>query len=250
VRPICAIYSTFLQRAYDNIIHDVAVQQLPVIFCMDRAGLVGEDGQTHMGLYDIPYMLAVPGMTVTAPRDGDELIGLLRTALDHRGGPFCTRYPRDKAPREPRPVDQVPAVSYGTWEMLRNGRDLAILAVGTMVEPALAAATRLEGEGLDPAVVNCRFLKPHDAAMLRTLLVTCRTLVTVEEAVITNGFGAYLAGLLQTTDPEVRVVPLGVPDILHEQAPRAEQLALYGLTAEGLANRISAIHHEESLEPR
>jgi 1-deoxy-D-xylulose-5-phosphate synthase len=250
VRPVCAIYSTFLQRAYDNIIHDIAVQQLPVIFCMDRAGLVGEDGQTHMGLYDIAYMLAVPGMTVTAPRDGDELIGLLRTALDHRTGPFCTRYPRDKAPREPQTVDRIPPVPYGTWDLLRNGRDLAILAVGTMVEPALGAAALLEADGFDPAVVNCRFLKPHDAAMLRTLLVSCKTLVTVEEGVVTNGFGAMLAGLLQTTDPEVRVVPIGVPDLLHEHAPRAEQLSRFGLTAEGLARRIAAIHHEESLEPR
>ncbi len=104
VRPVVAIYSTFLQRAYDNIIHDIAVQHLPVVFCMDRAGLVGEDGQTHMGLYDIAYMLAVPGMTVTAPKDGDELIGLLKTALVHEGGPFCTRYPRDKVPAEPSPV--------------------------------------------------------------------------------------------------------------------------------------------------
>ena len=108
IRPVVAIYSTFLQRAYDNVIHDIAVQQLPVIFCMDRAGLVGEDGQTHMGLYDIAYMLAVPGMTVTAPKDGDELIGLLRTALAHTGGPFCTRYPRDKAPAEPRPAGRDP----------------------------------------------------------------------------------------------------------------------------------------------
>src|SRR5262245_55268077 len=116
VRPVCAIYSTFLQRAYDNLIHDVAVQKLPVLFCMDRAGLVGEDGQTHMGLYDIAYMLAIPGMTVTAPKDGDELIGLLKTGLTHHAGPFCTRYPRDKAPAEPKPVADIPAVPYGTWE--------------------------------------------------------------------------------------------------------------------------------------
>ena len=107
IRPVVAIYSTFLQRAYDNVIHDIAVQRLPVIFCMDRAGLVGEDGQTHMGLYDIAYMLAVPGMTVTAPKDGDELVGLLRAALAHTGGPFCTRYPRDKAPAEPRPAAEI-----------------------------------------------------------------------------------------------------------------------------------------------
>src|SRR4029079_7156888 len=137
IRPIVAIYSTFLQRAYDNIIHDIAVQHLPVIFCMDRAGLVGEDGQTRMVRYDIAYMLAVPGMTVTAPKDGDELAGLLKTALTHDGGPFCTRYPRDKSPADPRPVAEVEPVPYGTWEILRRGKDLAILAVGTMVFPAV-----------------------------------------------------------------------------------------------------------------
>ena len=250
VRPICAIYSTFLQRAYDGIIHDIAVQQLPVIFCMDRAGLVGEDGQTHMGLYDIAYMMAVPGMTVTAPRDGDELIGLLRTALEHRKGPFCTRYPRDKAPREPKAVESIPPVPYGTWDLLRRGKDLAILAVGTMVEPALEAAEKLGAEGLDPVVVNCRFLKPLDDAMLETLSVTCRTMVTVEEATVVNGFGAHLAARLQTTHPELRVVPIGVPDVLIDQAPRAEQLKIFGLTAGGIAQRIMALYHEESLEPR
>jgi 1-deoxy-D-xylulose-5-phosphate synthase len=249
IRPVCAIYSTFLQRAYDNIIHDVAVQQLPVVFCMDRAGLVGEDGQTHMGLYDIPYMLAVPGMTVTAPRDGAELIGLLRTALDH-DGPFCTRYPRDKAPADPGELATAPKVPYGTWDMVRRGRDVAILAVGTMVDPAIEAAEHLVAEGFDPVVVNCRFLKPTDDVMLESLLLTCRTLVTVEEGVVTNGFGAYLAGRLQATHPDVRVVPIGIPDVLHEQAPRAEQLAQFGLTGRGIASRIAALHHEESLEAR
>ena len=247
IRPVCAIYSTFLQRAYDNIIHDVAVQKLPVIFCMDRAGLVGEDGQTHMGLYDIAYMLAVPEMTVTAPKDGDELAGLLRTALAH-DGPFCTRYPRDKAPADPRPVRDVPAVPYGTWELLREGRDIAILGVGTMVAPSLAAAEQLRDEGLDCTVVNCRFLKPLDQAMLDSLARSHRTLVTVEEGTIVNGFGAYLAERMQTTSPEVRVVALGVPDRLMDQAPRAEQLETFGLTAEGIARRVAALHHEESFE--
>ena len=250
IRPVCAIYSTFLQRAYDNIIHDVAVQHLPVVFCMDRAGLVGEDGQTHMGLYDIAYMLAVPGMTVTAPKDADELTGLLRTALAHSSGPFCTRYPRDKAPAPPRPVSEVPAVPYGTWERLRSGRDVAILAVGTMVLPAMEAAGALAAEGLDCTVVNCRFLKPVDATMLEHLTRDHTTFVTVEEGTIVNGFGAYLAERMQTTNPEVRVVALGVPDRLIDQAPRAEQLETFGLTAEGIARRIAALHHEESLEPR
>ena len=250
VRPVCAIYSTFLQRAYDNVIHDIAVQHLPVIFCMDRAGLVGEDGQTHMGLYDIAYMLAVPGMTVTAPKDGDELIGLLKTALVHDGGPFCTRYPRDKVPTDPRPVAAVDPVPYGSWEQLRDGKDVAILAVGTMVHPSLQAAEQLAAEGIDATVVNCRFLKPMDSAMLQVLAAQHRTLVTVEEGTIVNGFGAYLSETLQTTNPEVRVVALGVPDRLVEQAPRTEQLESFGLTAGGIARRLRALHSEEGVEAR
>ncbi|MEZ0334889.1 MAG: 1-deoxy-D-xylulose-5-phosphate synthase, partial [Gemmatimonadales bacterium] len=249
IRPVVAIYSTFLQRAYDNVIHDIAVQHLPVTFCMDRAGLVGEDGQTHMGLYDIAYMLAVPGMTVTAPKDGDELIGLLRTALSH-DGPFSTRYPRDKAPAEPRPAAEIPAVPYGTWEQLRRGGEVAILAAGTMVLPAVRAAELLAADGIECGVVNCRFLKPLDTAMLESLAQRCRVLVTVEEGTIVNGFGAFLAETLQTTHPEVRVVALGVPDRLIEQAPRAEQLEAFGLTAAGIARRITALQHEESLEAR
>ncbi|MBA2628401.1 MAG: 1-deoxy-D-xylulose-5-phosphate synthase [Gemmatimonadales bacterium] len=250
IRPVCAIYSTFLQRAYDSVIHDVAVQRLPVVFCMDRAGLVGEDGQTHMGLYDIAYMLSVPGMTVAAPKDADELAGLLRTALAHKTGPFCLRYPRDKAPAEPSPVSSVLPVPYGTWEQLRTGKDVAILAVGTMVQPAVAAARLLAAEGIDCSVVNCRFVKPMDSTMLETLTATHSTLVTVEEGTIVNGFGAYLAERMQTTHPDVRVVALGVPDRLVEQAPRAEQLETFGLTADGIARRIAALRHEESLEPR
>ncbi|MBX3145525.1 MAG: 1-deoxy-D-xylulose-5-phosphate synthase [Gemmatimonadales bacterium] len=250
VRPVCAIYSTFLQRAYDNIIHDVAVQHLPVMFCMDRAGLVGEDGQTHMGLYDIPYMLAVPGMVVTAPKDADELIGLIKTGLQYNDGPFCTRYPRDKAPAEASPIDTIPAVPFGSWEMLRSGADAAILAVGTMVAPALDAARRLEADGVDAAVVNCRFIKPYDRGMLETILAGTKRIITVEEGCVVNGFGAYLARELSETHPEVQVVTLGVPDQLVEQAPRAEQLAWFGLTGPQIAARVLALQHEPSFEAR
>jgi len=249
VRPVCAIYSTFLQRAYDSIIHDIAVQHLPVVFAMDRAGLVGEDGQTHMGLYDIPYMLAVPGMTVTAAKDGNELIGLLRTALDH-DGPFCTRYPRDKTPDAPRPVTEIGPVPYGSWEVLRAGKDVSILAVGTMVLPAMEAAARLRIEGIDAGVVNCRFLKPYDVLVLEQVVHECKAVVTVEEGAVVNGFGAMLARELQSTHPEVRVHCLGVPDRLMEQAPRAQQLEAFGLTGPGIAARIAALHHEESFEAR
>jgi 1-deoxy-D-xylulose-5-phosphate synthase len=245
VRPIVAIYSTFLQRAYDSIIHDVAIQKLPVIFCMDRAGMVGEDGQTHMGLYDIAYMLAVPHMTVTAPKDGAELIGLLRCALAHTEGPFCLRYPRDKAPGEAPPAAEVAPIPYGTWELLRKGKHCAILAVGVMCTPAMEAA-----EALDATLVNARFLKPMDREMLDALVRDHKLLVTVEDGTVVNGFGAALAGVVQTTAPDVRVVPLGVPDRTYEHAPRAQQLAEVGLTGEGIAARIRALAAEESLTTR
>jgi 1-deoxy-D-xylulose-5-phosphate synthase len=249
VRPVVAIYSTFLQRAYDSVIHDVAIQKLPVIFAMDRAGMVGEDGQTHMGLYDIAYMLAVPHMTVTAPKDGAELIGLLRCALAHTDGPFSLRYPRDKAPGEAPPVAEVAPVPYGTWELLRKGKDCAILAVGVMCKPALDAAELLAADGFDVSVVNARFIKPMDREMLEGLAQSHKLLVTVEDGTVVNGFGAALAGLVQTTAPEVRVVALGVPDRTYEHAPRAKQLAEVGLTGEGIAGRIRALAAEESLTP-
>jgi 1-deoxy-D-xylulose-5-phosphate synthase len=250
IRPVVAIYSTFLQRAYDNVIHDIAVQRLPVIFCMDRAGLVGEDGQTHMGLYDIAYMLAVPHMTVTAPKDGAELIGLLRCALAHEGGPFSLRYPRDKAPAEAPPAAEVAAIPYGTWELLRKGKTCAILAVGVMCKPALEAAEALAADGLEATVVNARFLKPMDREMLDALVRDHKLLVTVEDGTVVNGFGAALAGLVQTTAPDVRVVALGVPDRTYEHAPRAQQLAEVGLTGPGIAARIRALAAEESLTAR
>ena len=252
MRPVVAIYSTFLQRAYDSIIHDVAIQQLPVVFGIDRAGMVGEDGQTHMGLYDIAYLLAVPHMTVTAPRDGRELIGLLRCAIEHTGGPFSLRYPRDKAPGDAPPAAEVAAIPYATWEMLRAGRDCALLAVGVMCEPALEAADLLAAEGLDVTVVNCRFLKPMDRQMLDALASQHRLLVTIEDGVVVNGFGAAVSAALQSTatPSEARVVPFGVPDRTYEHAPRAQQLADVGLTGSRIAARVRALAAEESLSPR
>ena len=241
VRPVCAIYSTFLQRAYDNIIHDVAIQGLPVVFSMDRAGLVGEDGPTHMGAYDIAYMLAVPGMTVTAPKDATEMLALLRAGVQH-DGPFCLRYPRDTAPDTPPAIEEIAPTPYGTWEVLRHGADVAILAVGTMVLPALAAAETLAGEGVSVTVVNCRYLKPHDAVTLNALLSTHRHFVVVEEGTVVNGFGAYMAAVIDRIDPTARVVAHGIPDDFIEQAPRARQLALTGLDAVGIAAKVRALH--------
>jgi 1-deoxy-D-xylulose-5-phosphate synthase len=254
IRPVCAIYSTFLQRAYDNVIHDVAIQHLPVIFAMDRAGVVGEDGPTHMGLYDIAYMLAVPGMVVTAPKNGKEMIALLRSGLAHSGGPFCLRYPRDATPDVVPRASEVEAIPHATWEVLRRatsaGRDtqhaLAILAVGTMVLPSLAAAEILSESGSSVTVVNCRYLKPHDERTLAEIVRDHRNVLVVEEGTVVNGFGAHMAALIGEIDPTVKVVAHGVTDAFVDQAPRANQLASLGLDARGIAQRASDAFGMES----
>jgi len=247
LHPVCAIYSTFLQRAYDNVIHDVALQHLPVTFCMDRAGLVGEDGPTHMGLYDIAYMLAVPGLVVTAPRDATQMLGILRTAVARENGPTSIRYPRDAAPDVPPPLAEIRAVPEGTWEVLRQGGDFVILAVGTMVLPSLAAASELAGEGIEVSVVDCRYLKPYDEVTLTAVLAHHKHVLVVEEGTVVNGFGAYMAQVIGNLDPSVRVAVHGVPDRFIDQAPRKRQLELLGLDAPGIARRVRALHGSEAL---
>jgi 1-deoxy-D-xylulose-5-phosphate synthase len=246
IRPVVAIYSTFLQRAYDNVIHDVAIQRLPVVFAMDRAGLVGEDGETHMGLYDIAYMLAVPDMTVTAPKDGKEMLALLRAGVSH-DGPFALRYPRDAAPDVVPALAEIAAAPYGTWEVLRQGEEVAILAVGTMVNESLAAADALAAEGLPVTVVNCRYLKPFDELTLAGVLAHHRQLLVVEEGTVVNGFGAYMTAVVAKRDPAVRVTAHGVPDRFIHQASRARQLAMCGLDGEGIASKVRALHESEAI---
>lgn len=247
VRPVVAIYSSFMQRAYDCVVHDVALQNLPVIFCMDRAGMVGADGQTHMGLYDIAFMLTVPGMTVTQPKDGAELIGLLRCALERGEGPFSIRYPRDNVPSIVPPTGGIEAVEYGTWEVLREGSDCAILAVGVMCQPALEAVELLAEDGLDPTVVNCRFIKPLDMEMLTRLAQSHRVFLTVEEGIEVNGFGSYVATKVESIAPGLRVAVMGVPDKMYQHATRARQLDEVSLTAAGIASRVRVCATHESL---
>jgi 1-deoxy-D-xylulose-5-phosphate synthase len=247
IKPYVAIYSTFLQRGYDNIVHDVAIQSLPVTFCMDRAGLVGEDGETHMGLYDIAYMLAVPNMTVTAPKDSTEMLGLMRAAAAHTSGPFCLRYPRDTAPDDAPAIYDVPAVRHASWEVPRRGKDVAILAVGTMVLPALEAARDLAKEGIEVTVVNCRYLKPFDEVTLDAVLANHRRILTVEEGTVVNGFGAFMAGVIARRDSGVRVSVLGVPDRIIYAASRKKQLAQCGLDPAGIASRVRALLESEAI---
>lgn len=250
IKPVVAIYSTFLQRAYDSIVHDVALQDLPVMFCMDRAGVAGADGPTHHGGLDIAYMLAVPGMTVTAPKDGNELAALLRLGAAWEDGPFCTRIPRDTVPDAPSPLAEIPEIEHGTWETMSEGGDVAILAVGTMVLPALAAAEALARAGVRATVVNCRFMKPLDERTLERLFPAHTHLLTVEEGTVVNGFGAYVRSHVGERWPEVRGASLGMPDAFLEHGGRGGLLAEIGLTAEGIAERARTLLGRRSVGER
>ncbi len=237
IKPVVAIYSTFLQRAYDNIVHDVALQELPVVFGMDRAGIAGEDGPTHHGTLDIAYMLSIPGMTVTAPKDGAELLALLRLGTEQDEGPWSVRWPRDAVPAEVPHLSEIDRFDPFTWEILRNGGDLVFLATGTMVGASLDAADLLAASDVRATVVNCRFLKPYDREVLEEMVRSHGLVVTVEEGQVTNGFGAYMTREIDEMDlaDRPKVKTLGIPDRFIEHGARGELLGEIGLDARGIA---------------
>jgi 1-deoxy-D-xylulose-5-phosphate synthase len=242
IRPIVAIYSTFLQRAFDQIVHDVALQRLPVIFALDRAGLVGEDGATHHGAFDLAYLGAIPGLVVAAPKDGRELRDLLATALAYKDGPFAIRYPRAAVP-DGDVLTHIPAaLPIGEWEVLSRGKHGAFLAVGTMVEVALAAADELARDGLSLGVVNARFVKPLDRELLARLAVQSSVLVTIEENDLAGGFGTMVAGALADLGLAPETVPhlvrLGLPDCFVEHGARDRLLDMVGLTSSGVTAQV------------
>jgi 1-deoxy-D-xylulose-5-phosphate synthase len=234
-RPVCAIYSTFLQRAYDQIVHDVAIQHLPVVFVLDRAGLVGPDGPTHHGALDLAYLSCIQGMVVSAPKDGTEFKNLLYTALAQDTHPFAIRYPKDQSIAYDS-AEQYELLPIGKWEVTKPGHGVAIFAVGAMVPVAEKATLLLRSEGIDAAVVNARYVKPLDCTMLKEMAGEFGTFVTVEEGVLAGGFGAHVAQYCQTlaNRPE-KIVSLGLPDEFVTHGPRAKLLADVGLTPDGIA---------------
>ena len=234
IRPVVAVYSTFLQRAYDQVLHDVCLQGLPVFFALDRGGLVGDDGATHHGVFDLSYLRAMPNIVVAAPKDEAELARLVRTALLH-GGPMAVRYPRGAGVGVAVPEDPEP-LAIGSWETLRPGGDLAILAVGACVHPALEAARQLEAEGWRIGVVNARFVKPLDAALLAATAGENALLLTAEENVLAGGFGAAVLEHFSAHGPaDTRVELAGIPDEFVEHGTQTALRAKYGLDAAGLA---------------
>ncbi|MFQ5503773.1 MAG: 1-deoxy-D-xylulose-5-phosphate synthase [Planctomycetota bacterium] len=236
LRPVVAIYSTFLQRGYDQVFQEVLLQKLPIVFAMDRAGVVGEDGMTHMGLFDVAYLGSIPGIVLMAPRDGVELGMMLDfgLTLDCASG---IRYARGGAP-EGEPRGQRQRLEAGKSETLRQGRDLALVAYGSEVEFAMQAAEILANEGIEAEVVNARFAKPVDCEMVRDLRSRFDLVLTVEDHSVRGGFGSCFLEALHALPPVrlPRVRVLGVPDELMEHASRAEQLEMLGLDAKGIAH--------------
>src|SRR5919201_1868469 len=236
VVPIVAVYSTFLQRGFDQVVHDVAVQELPVVFAMDRGGIVGDDGRTHQGLYDIAFLRILPGMTLMAPKDEVELRQMLWTAYRHAAagrGPIGVRFPRGAGfgVALDAPLAELPL---GISETLREGNDLAIFAYGQPVNAAIEAAELLARDGLEATVVNARFAKPLDAERILALAARTPRFLTIEEHVVAGGFGSAVAELLAERGARVDIEMLGIPDEHVDHGAQKLWRRHYGLDAEGI----------------
>ncbi len=231
--PVVAIYSTFLQRAYDQIVHDVCLQNLPVVFAVDRAGIVGADGATHQGLFDLSFLRHVPNMSVMSPRDEDEFVRMLRAAVDS-GRPVAVRYPRGAVAGICQPGESGP-LAWGKGALLEDGKDLLVLAVGAAVAPALRASVELRGRGISAAVVDARFVKPLDAELILPLARRIGRVLTVEENVLAGGFGSAVLEMFEEHDEHPgRVRRMGVRDVFVEHGSQAELRAAHGLASDAI----------------
>ena len=243
--PVVAIYSTFLQRAYDQIVYDVCLQKLPVVFAIDRGGLVGEDGATHQGFLDYSYLRSIPNIIVMAPKDENELQHMFKTAIGC-GHPVSLRYPRGKGVGAS--LDgELKTLEIGKGEVLQEGSDLAVIAIGSVVNPALAAAKRLSEEGFNIKVINARFVKPLDDELILNTAVTIKKIITVEENVLQGGFGSAVLELLAEKNiTGVWVKRLGIPDEFANHATQAQQRQKYGINEEGIIRAIREMLMKES----
>ncbi len=234
-RPFCAIYSTFLQRAFDQIVHDVALQNLPVVFCMDRGGLSGDDGPTHHGLFDISYLRGVPNLIHMDPKDEEELQDMMYTALLHNG-PSAIRYPRGTGPGA-TPKARPQALPIGRAEVLQDGEDIAIFSLGSMLPEAEKLAHELEGEGHSVAVINARFAKPVDADCVTRYAGHCDLLITMEDHVLAGGFGSAVMECLNEHELNTPVLRIGWPDQFIEHGKVDDLRRKYGVTAQAALER-------------
>ncbi|OPX28609.1 MAG: 1-deoxy-D-xylulose-5-phosphate synthase [Candidatus Omnitrophica bacterium 4484_171] len=242
LRPFVAVYSTFLQRSLDQIIHDVALQEVPVAFCIDRAGFVGADGPTHHGVFDISYMRIVPGMVCMAPKDKEELEDMLEFSLS-LNSPVSIRYPRDEA----FSLNKREKITLGKSQIMRKGEDICVIALGSMVKEAMAAADIMEDKGVGVFLVNARFAKPLDKELLLFAGDNFKTVITIEEGVLTGGFGSGVMEFYEEKGyiGKVFLKRFGIPDEFSTFASRRKLLELYGLTAQQLAHSIEKLFKEE-----
>jgi len=239
--PVVAVYSTFLQRAYDQIVHDVALQHLHVVFALDRAGVVGADGPTHHGVFDLSYLRSIPGMVVMAPKDESELRDMLYTAVVYEGGPIAVRYPRGNGLGVPM-KEGFDALEIGKAETLRTGTDIALLAVGEMVAPAQQAAAALAHEGIECEVVNMRFIKPLDTALLDEIGSRFHRVITIENNSVVGGFGGAVCEYFACAkNNDVRVTVHGIPDRFVDHGSPAELAAELGLDGPGIAAAVRSV---------
>jgi 1-deoxy-D-xylulose-5-phosphate synthase len=233
MKPVVAIYSTFLQRAYDQIVQDVCLQNLPVVFALDRGGIVGEDGPTHHGVFDFSYLRHIPNLTIMVPKDENEFQHMIKTAIE-LPGPVAFRYPRGRGVGVKR--DEIlRSIEIGKAELLREGEDILILAIGQTVYPSIKAAQKLSEIGINAAVINSRFLKPMDAELICHWAKKIRRILTVEENVIQGGFGSAVLELLEEKGLfSVRVKRIGIPDMFIEHGSQSILRAKYGIDENGI----------------
>jgi 1-deoxy-D-xylulose-5-phosphate synthase len=236
--PVVAIYSTFLQRAYDQIIHDVCIQKLPVFFCLDRAGIVGADGPTHQGMYDISYLRCIPNMVVMAPKDEAELQRMLVTGINYKDGAIAMRYPRGSGVGVPLMEEGWEALPIGKGEILRHGDDVLLIGYGTMVHSAMQVAEILSEHGIEATVINARFVKPLDIELIAPLAQRIGKVVTLEEGCVMGGFGSAVAEGLLDANVVVPIKRIGVPDLLVDHATPNESKASLGLTSSQMAETV------------
>jgi 1-deoxy-D-xylulose-5-phosphate synthase len=240
MRPVATIYSTFLQRAYDQVIHDVCIQNLPVVFAMDRAGLVGDDGRTHHGVFDFAYLRCLPNMVVMAPKDEDELRHMLATAIAHDSGPIALRYPRGSGVGMSM-LGEPHALPIGRGELLLEGVDLSIVAIGATVLPAIRAAEILSEQGIHAEVINARFVKPLDDELILESARKTGAVVTVEEAMLAGGFGSAVLELLAREAVDIPLIRLGLTDQFFDHASQNALRRQAGIDAESIAARASTL---------
>lgn len=236
ITPVFAVYSSFLQRAYDQIVHDVCMQNLHVVFAIDRAGIVGADGETHQGVFDLSFLRHIPNMTVLSPKNDWELEEMLEFAVNGWKGPVAVRYPRGTA--ETAFAEHRQPIEYGRAEVIRSGQEIAILAEGHMLKAAAEAAERLAAEGYDPMLVNLRFIKPLDTVLLEEIAKTCKLIVTVEDNLRKGGMGAGVLEYYGEQGIQADVLNLAFPDQYIEQGTQAQLFQRYGLDAAGIYESI------------